>query len=57
MENERYILHSQRVVLPNGVREAWILIENGRIGAVLEAALAGGDISRNVLLRCSLAVD
>lgn len=41
MENERYILHSQRVVLPNGVREAWILIENGRIGAVLEAALAG----------------
>lgn len=38
LDELKYVLHSKRVVLPEGVREAWVLVENGLIAAVLDAA-------------------
>ncbi len=41
MEELKYVLHSTRVVLPNGMHEAWVVVENGLISAVLEDAPLG----------------
>ena len=41
MNEQHFVLHSSQVLLPGGLREAWVEVEKGKIKAVLDMAPSG----------------